>query len=237
MSFRNTNALLSTVQGQVHEKENELVLCHSECSLFNAGTLESYLSKVVTWLEDNPREVVTILMGNADRVDVEKYVEPLEKSGLKPYLYTAPKKSMRRNDWPTLGEMIADDKRVVFMLDYGANEKKVPYILDEFNHMWETPFSPTDPEFPCTVDRPSSLSAKEAKERMYIANHNLNTEIFGLDILIPARDKIEDTNSVSGPLSLGRMAKECRGRLLDFFLILCLLRSAVHVSLLQVLYF
>ena len=164
------------------------------------------------WLEDNPREVITILMGNSDRVNVKKYAKPIKNSGLKPYLYRAPKKFMRRKDWPTLAEMIADDKRVVFMLDYGANEKKFPYILDEFHHMWETPFSPTDDDFPCTIDRPSNFNAKQARRKMYIANHNLNTELFG-DILIPDKDAIEDTNAVRGRTSLGNMAKDCRGKL------------------------
>ena len=237
LTVRSTDALLFTVQGQVHKERDELVLCHSDCRLLNVGTLESYLSKVTLWLEDNPREVVTVLIGNHDRVNVREYVNPLKKSGIEPYLYRPPERSMRRKDWPTLAEMIAEGKRVVFLLDYGANESKVPYILDEFNHMWETPFSPTDPEFPCTVDRPSGLSTKDARQRMYIANHNLNTEIPGLEILIPAKDKIEETNAVSGHSSLGRMAKECRGRLLDILFVGSLPYPSVHVSLLQVFWF
>lgn len=212
MPFKSANWFVVTVQGQVHLQDGALILCHSECALSNEGLLEDYLKKVVEWLDQNPREVVTILMGNADRVNVNKYKGPLKRSGIRPYLYQAPKKYMLRKDWPTLGEMISNGSRVVFLLDYGANERRVPFVLNEFNHMWETPFSPVDSTFPCTVDRPETWNKRQAKQRMYIANHNLNTELFS-DILVPDLDNIEKTNSVSGPSSLGKMAAECKSML------------------------
>lgn len=204
------------MQGQVHILGDTLYLCHSACILLNAGTLEDYLVQVVGWLRDNPNEVVTILMGNADRADVEEYVAPLENSGIAQYLYIPPKSPMFLEDWPTLLDMIAENRRVVFFMDYGADESRVPFILNEFSHMWETPFSPTDPDFPCTVQRPSTLSVQEAGQRMYIANHNLNIliEIKDIDILVPNIFLIRQTNALSGTLSLGDMAEDCTGRVI-----------------------
>ena len=214
----------ATVQGQVHILGDTLYLCHSACILLNAGTLEDYLSQVASWLKDNPHEVITILMGNADRIDVQEYVAPLENSGIAPYLYVPPKKPMFLDDWPTLLDMITENKRIVFFLDYGADEDKVPFILNQFSHMWETPFSPTDLEFPCTVQRPSSLSAQGAGQRMYIANHNLNIliEIRDIDILVPNIFLLRQTNAESGAVSLGDMAEDCTGMLFPALDLLCL---------------
>jgi len=43
-------------------------------------------------------------------------------------------------------------KRAVVFVDFKANEKKIPYLLDEFTYMWETPFSQTDAELPCNIE-------------------------------------------------------------------------------------
>ena len=69
------------------------------------------------------------------------------------------------NDWPTLGYMILTGKRVVIFMDYEANQTAVPWILDEFSQMWETPFDPTNRSFPCTVQRPPDLNRQAAQNR------------------------------------------------------------------------
>jgi hypothetical protein len=124
---------------------------------------------------------------------------------------------MAVDTWPTLGEMILQQERVVFFMDYNANQSAVPYILDEFSQLWETPFSPTDTNFPCTQQRPPDISRDQALQRMYMANHNLNTEIIlsEANILVPATNQINETNAVSGNLSLGLMANKCEGKYLN----------------------
>lgn len=95
-----------------------------------------------------------------------------------PYLYTPQYVPQHRDQWPTLGEMILSGKRVVMFMDYNANQTAVPYILDEFTHIWETPYSPTNQNFPCTQQRPPGLSRQHAEENyMYLANHNLDTAV------------------------------------------------------------
>lgn len=170
------------------------------------------------WVSQHPLDVVTILLGNgggSDIVDVTKFVEPIQNSGLRRWLYEPPKVPMGLNDWPTLGEMILTQKRVVFFLDYGANQTKVPYILDEFSQLWETPFSPTNFSS-CSPERPPKLSNSQARNRMYMANHNLNLPIkltsFDVDLLIPATAALNRTNNVTGNGSLGSMANMCAGQ-------------------------
>lgn len=50
--------------------------------------------------------------------------------------------------------MIFANIRTVVMFDYNASQQAIPWLLDEFGQMFETPFSPTDCEFPCIADRP-----------------------------------------------------------------------------------
>lgn len=192
--------------------------------MLNVGTLENYFETVVKWLEKNPYEVITILMGNYDLVDVGNFTAPIVNSGLSKYAYLPSKIPMGLDDWPVLSEMILKGQRAVIFMDYDANQEDVPYILDEFTQMWETPFSPTDPDFPCTEQRPPDLSDQDAEEIMYMANHNLNLDVSlaGLDLLIPNTAVINTTNAVSGYRSLGLMADNCTatwGRPPNFLLV------------------
>jgi len=197
------------LQFETHMPNNTIRLCHTSCTLLDAGTLEAYLVAVVQWLEKNPYEVITIMMGNDDRVNPEKYVAPFTNSGILRYLYTPPQDPMPLSTWPTLAEMILTQKRVVVMLDYLANQTAVPWLLDEFSQQWETPFSPTDLDFPCTEQRPPGQSRETSENRMYMTNHNLNIEISisSISLLVPAYGLLNQTNSaevsVTGSLQRG----------------------------------
>ena len=188
-----------------------LRLCHTSCDLLDAGPLETYLKTVSNWLSDNPYEVIAIMMGNDNRVPPSTYIQPFEDAGLLPYLYTPPTRNLTLSEWPTLSEMIVQNKRVVVMLDYLANQTEVPWLLNEFAYQWQTPFSPTDPAFPCTEQRPPNQADEVSRDRMYLMNHNLNIDVqlLGTDILIPAYTLLNEINAVSGNGSLGRNVENC----------------------------
>ena len=175
-----------------------------------------------------------IMMGNADGVPATAYVGPFQQSGLMPYLYTPTNRNMNISQWPTMGEMIRRNQRVVAMLDYKANETEVPWLLDEFSYQWETPFSPTNPAFPCTVHRPLNQNRAVSRNKMYMVNHNLNIETglnifrsplerdvnfgWGLRIeampfdkrfLLPTFGLFSQVNAISGNGSLGRTVDHC----------------------------
>lgn len=211
--FAQLNDGIRMLQGQTHFFDNTIYYCHTSCNLLNAGSAESYFTNITRWVQRHPFDVVTLLIGNADFRPVTDYVAPLEASGLSNYAYVPPKVPMNTTDWPTLGSIILTGKRVVIFMDYNANQTAVPYILDEFSQIWETPFSPTNGSFPCTVQRPPGLSDEDAGARMYLANHNLNTEInaLGTSLLVPTTTLINETNAVNGTGSLGAMADECAG--------------------------
>lgn len=202
------------IQGQTHMVNNTIFYCHTSCDLLNVGTAESYFANITGWIQSHPYDVVSILIGNGDLVDVGNYTQPLEASGLSKWAYTPPKIPMGIDDWPTLSEMILTQKRAVIFMDYQANQTKVPFILDEFSQIWETPFSPTNDTFPCTQQRPPGLSHLDAEKRMYMANHNLNTEVSfaGTSLLVPTTPLLNQTNAINGTGSLGLMANNCAGK-------------------------
>ncbi|KAF2398949.1 PLC-like phosphodiesterase [Trichodelitschia bisporula] len=198
------------LQAQVHFHNNTLTLCHTSCHLLNVGPLENHLELIRAWIAEHPNDVVTLLLGNADRVPPQTFLEPFERTGLMQHVFRPPQVPLPRDSWPTLQKMIQRGEQLVVVLDYGADQTQESWLLDEFTHIWETPFSPTNASFPCTVERPPGLDPK-ADDRMYIANHNLNTQInlLGTSLLIPNRVAINQTNGMAGKGSAGAAVEEC----------------------------
>lgn len=196
---------------QVHIENGEIRQCHSDCALLNVGLFSEIVVSLTSWLEDHPREVVTLLVTNGDdNILIEEFAPIFEAAGAVELVFT-PDDRFSLDEWPTLEELIEAGKRlIVFMgellphrygataqtltaADYNADPSKVPYILPQFDYYVETPFSPTqDNFFNCDIDRPDGGSADN---RMIFANHNLNLDIFGL--LLPDRDAASETNLVS----------------------------------------
>ncbi|KDN51725.1 hypothetical protein RSAG8_00273, partial [Rhizoctonia solani AG-8 WAC10335] len=135
-------------------KNGAVQLCHTSCILWDGGSLTSWLTKIKIWMDSHPREVITLVLTNGDALDANQYwVPPFTASGIMPYVYTPPSGTIARNAWPTLGSMISSGERLVVVIDYPTNSGGVPWIISEFNNVWETPFSQIDASFPCKVDR------------------------------------------------------------------------------------
>jgi hypothetical protein len=136
---------------------------------------------------------------------------------------------MGQTDWPTLGSMIDSGKRVVVFMDAGADQATVPFILDEFSQIWETPFSRTDPTFPCSVDRTRGPLPND--QHMYLTNHVLDVDvlpgtIFGItlptggDVLISDPLAASTTNSDQSILAeVNDCSKFADGRAPNFILL------------------
>jgi hypothetical protein len=205
------------LQGQVHFNGSIPHFCHSSCDILDAGPITDYLGKVYDWVSTHPYDVVTILLGNGQLENgsyspATDYVPFLEQTGLVQYAYQPPKIPMAITDWPTLGSMILTGKRVVLFMDYNTNQTAVPYVLDEFSQMWETPFDPTNRSFPCTIQRPPTLLPKDAPFRLYMTNHNLNYDvsILGNSLLVPNIPLLNVTNDNGTAFgSLGLTAQQC----------------------------
>lgn len=100
---------------QTHDEDGAIQLCHSSCALKDAGTLQTFLTTVKTFLDANTNEVVTLLITNGDAIDINKFGDAFQASALDSYAY-APGADLALDDWPTLGELIANNQRVVVFM-------------------------------------------------------------------------------------------------------------------------
>ncbi|CAK7267479.1 hypothetical protein SEPCBS119000_002570 [Sporothrix epigloea] len=195
--------------------------CHTSCALLDAGPITRWLTEV----DVHPSDFVTILLGNGNYSSPHLYAPFIESTGIVPYAFVPPPLaksthavgSMPVDDWPTLGAMLSDNKRVLIMLDYKANQTEFPWLLDEFAYFWETPFDPTvasvpaNETLPCTVQRPPGLNPALARERLFLMNHNVNFEVsvLGGSVMVPAVALLNQSNAATGINSLGAAADVC----------------------------
>ncbi|GAA5963810.1 hypothetical protein JCM21900_000050 [Sporobolomyces salmonicolor] len=196
------------LQVQGHMNGNDLHLCHTSCFLLDAGTFTSYLTTVKSWLDANPDEVITLLLVNTDGIAPSVWAQSYNASGLSQYVYTPSSVPIAYDAWPTYGELIGNGTRVVSFLAQNADVSEVPYLLDEFTNIWETPYDETDTSFPCTVNRVTG----SATNKMYLMNHflDVNTTLLGEIIPVPATQELDQTNAADGtPTSLGTQADQC----------------------------
>ncbi|KAH8902781.1 PLC-like phosphodiesterase [Coniochaeta sp. PMI_546] len=202
------------LQAQTHKKDRGIEMCHTSCLELDVGSLSSYLSPIKTWLDGNPNEVLTLLLTNEDAIPVSQFASVFADLGLDKYAY-APGANLAMEQWPALQSMIDAGKRLVVFMDYHADPSSVPYILDEFTYFFETPYDVTDKSFnQCTLDRPGGASANG---RMYIVNHFLDVDIFG--ILIPDQINAPKTNSRSSILAQSNLCYQTWGRMPNFILV------------------
>uniref|UniRef100_A0A0W0EU80 PLC-like phosphodiesterase n=1 Tax=Moniliophthora roreri TaxID=221103 RepID=A0A0W0EU80_MONRR len=185
--------------------------------IFDGGSVEDYFRIVKTFLDENPDEVLTLILTNPEGLSVSDVRKPIfDKSGLTPFAFVPGTDALKASDWPTLGSMIQSGKRLVVFMDSNADVSKVDFILPEFKMVWETPFSVTDENFPCKVDRIDTTPLNTA-DHMYMINHSLNVNLipdlpkpklpFGLGdkiddaigegVIVPDFVRADETNSVA----------------------------------------
>ncbi|KDE02365.1 hypothetical protein MVLG_07079 [Microbotryum lychnidis-dioicae p1A1 Lamole] len=201
----NNGIRLLQVQG--HMNNGSLHLCHTSCFLLDAGTLTSYLTLVKTWLDANPNEVLTLVLVNSDGIAPSTWAASYAASGMDDYSYTPSSVPIAYNDWPTYKSLIDSGKRAISFLAQNADFEAVPYLIDEFTNVWETPYDETSTSFPCTVDRVTGSYS----DKMYMMNHFLgrNVSLLGETFTVPATSSLNQTNAATGTGSLGAQASSC----------------------------
>lgn len=232
--YFNTTIQLSAgvrmLTGQVHRSNNAWHLCHSSCDLLDAGLLSDWLVEVKTWMDNNPSDVVSILLVNSDKATPSDLAAEFTKSGITEYSYTPPSPTTPQAEWPTLQNLISANTRLmtfVASLDTAQIDSTTAYLMDEFTFMFETPFDNADPTtFSCTVHRPAGLSGQTAQAissgRMSLQNHFLYDEqLFGIEA--PDEANITNTNAPADrPGNMGDEAKKCQrewGKAPNFILV------------------
>lgn len=218
---------------QVHRSDRGWLLCHTSCDLLDAGLLSDWLGEVKTWMDNNPSDVVSLLLVNSDNATPGDLAAEFARSGITEYSYTPPSSTAPQITWPTLQELISANTRLMtFVASLNPNQvdSTNAYLMDEFTFIFETAFDNTDSSnFTCTADRPSSLRGQTAEAvssgRMPLQNHFLyDTQLFGIEA--PDEANITNTNAPADrPGNMGDAAEACRREwakppvfiLVDFF--------------------
>lgn len=226
--FPATRALddgIRLLQAQTHNLGGAIELCHSLCALLDAGPLEKWLGGIKAWLDGHAEEVVTLLLVNGDGFKAADFGKVFDAAGLSSYGYVPSSSSPSSSPvtWPTLGDMISTNKRLVVFIESISPSPAYPFLLSEFDHVFETPYAvTTSAGFNCTLDRPqqsavSSAAASAAIKagKLSLMNHfKYNTIGTGAGaIMYPASQDVADTNSpavdAGAKGSLGAHADRC----------------------------
>ncbi|KAI4745197.1 hypothetical protein E4T50_04436 [Aureobasidium sp. EXF-12298] len=216
--FYNSTVQLSAgvrlLTGQVHNNNGSLHMCHTSCTLLDAGLLSDWLSEIKTWMDGNPNEVVTVLLVNSDDSSASDLASAYTTAGITSYAYT-PTSTTAPTEWPTLQTLINDGKRLLNFVASLSDNTAAPYLMDEFTYIFENNYDNTSPSnFSCAANRPSTVTTSSALQQnlMPLMNHFLyeTTDLFGTTIESPDLGNISTTNSASGGTgALGTSATEC----------------------------
>jgi hypothetical protein len=103
------------LQAQTQNKDGVIQMCHTHCWELDSGSLTSYLAELSDWMDDHPRDVVTLLLTNIDALPITQFADAFRGANLEKYVYR-PKSRVARDAWPTLQQMIdAGTRLVAFM--------------------------------------------------------------------------------------------------------------------------
>lgn len=173
--------------------------------------------------------MVTLLLVNSDDATASELDAEFQAANIVDYAYK-PTSQTAPSSWPTLQELINDGTRLMTFVASVDSSSQAPYLMDEWNYIFENPYDVTSPaNFSCTVDRPSKVkgnpSSAVAANMLPLMNHFLYSTSF-FDIQYPNDSYVGTTNAPSGGLgNLGDAATKCKnayGRqpafiLVDFF--------------------
>jgi hypothetical protein len=114
------NGGIRYLQSQTHNFENDLKMCHTSCDLEDAGPVEDYLREVKAWMDKNPRDVVTLLLTNPDKVPMSTFDGIFKNVGLDQLAFkpASSPNPLGMQDWPTIGDMISSGQRLVTFIGW-----------------------------------------------------------------------------------------------------------------------
>ncbi|KAK9790414.1 putative PLC-like phosphodiesterase [Seiridium cardinale] len=216
---------LRLLQLQVHDLNGVIEMCHTTCDLLDAGTLQSWLTAIKDWMDNNANDVVTLLIVNSDGFNGSDFGAVFEASGIDEYGYTPD----GTGSWPTLSTMISAGTRLVTFIASYTTDTSYSYLLNEWDYVFETAYEVTSLSgFNCTLDRPSTYdtySAAISAGMMPLMNHFAYSILVSYEI--PDVTDIDTTNSASTSTTgaLGLHAETCNSEwsqkptfvLVDFF--------------------
>ncbi len=146
-----------------HAWEGELWLCHGYCELGSQPLVEGF-AEITDFLTASPDEVIIVTL--QDGISGEDTRAALTEAGLADLAYA----HTTGQPWPTLGELIEADERVVIFSGSGGGEG---WHHSQWEHWIDVPYSAESVEdFACTDDRGDPATAT-----LYNINHFLTSPL------------------------------------------------------------
>jgi hypothetical protein len=175
----------------------QVFMCHTLCEL--GGTaLEPQLEGLKNWMDQHPREVVTVFIQDATTPADTAAV--FEQAGLADMAYVHEPGAA----WPTLREMIDSGKRLLVLMENEGGGAQYPYLHQGFDVVQDTGYTYASvDDFDCTLNRGS------ADSDLFMVNHWLSS----FTALVSNAQKV-NTEEV-----LGERLRRCqdeRGRIPNF---------------------
>lgn len=121
--------------GEKAAGKRDVWLCHTVCEL-GAESMADTLADVRGFLEDNRGEVVILFV--EDYVPPDAIADTFARAGLDRYVATLD----RDAPLPTLGELVSSNRRVIVLAE-NDSDGSVPWYLDGFSFVQDTPLGAT----------------------------------------------------------------------------------------------
>ncbi len=123
-------------------------MCHGLCETGSTPFVPT-LEQIRGWLIAHPTEVVTLFI--EDHVAADLIADDIVAAGLVPMIASPPPPG---EPWPTLGEMVDADRRLVVMLEEGDGGDAAPWLVNGFEYTQDTPYTfPSVGDFSCDENR------------------------------------------------------------------------------------
>lgn len=143
----------------IYTDRGRLKLCHTVC-LIGERDLKDALHALRSFLRSERGEVLTLIL--QDETSTEAIVEAFRERGLDEYAYVYDPEE----GWPTLGELIASNKRLIVTAERGRPTEDAPWYHHAWDVMFDNKYSHTTvDDFDCAVNRGRSSHA------LYLLNH------------------------------------------------------------------
>jgi hypothetical protein len=153
------NAGIRALMLDVHSFMGHPYLAHTSV-LFGRKPLVAGLGEVRAFLENQPFEIVTIILENY--VLPEVLDQAFTEAGLEPYLYA----HQRGQPFPTLREMVLSGKRLVVFTDRGGGT--YPWLHPVWDFCFDTPWKAKSP-----AELKNQAGRGDPRNPLLIVNHFL----------------------------------------------------------------
>lgn len=164
----------------VYDWFGNTVVYHGSAVL-GTSPLEDELEKIKVFLDNNPNEIVTVILENY--VSADDIEAKMNQSGLMTYVY----EHQLGTAWPTLQTMIDNNTRCVVFSDVDDASASQAWYHYMWTNMVETHYSNNDiTDFSCDFNRGDSIND------LFILNHFVTNSVLGTGM--EAESEIANSN-------------------------------------------